>query len=190
MNRKLYFDVSTFLSHYRTFEPRNRARPIFTSDPGPPHLVLPIEWGNLARALNYGTELSGTWDVTSRWRISPGFSLLHMDVKPDASSGDTTVAATGGYSPKHQAQLRSSVKLSHRLEWDTSVYFVGVLTNGPVPAYTRLDTHLGWTMGESLYFSVSGQNLLSPHHFEFINGSLVDPTEVERSYVGKITWRF
>ena len=190
VNRKLYFDVSTFLSHYTDLRTTEPGAPYFTSDPGPPHVVLPIEWGNLARALNYGTELSGTWDVTSRWRISPGFSLLHMDVKPDASSGDTTVAATGGYSPKHQFQLRSSVKLSHRLEWDTSVYFVGVLTNGPVPAYTRLDTHLGWTMGESLYFSVSGQNLLSPHHFEFINGSLVDPTEVERSYVGKITWRF
>jgi len=45
-------------------------------------------------------------------------------------------------------------------------------------------------MGESLYFSVSGQNLLSPHHFEFRNGYQVHPTEVERSIVGKITWHF
>jgi iron complex outermembrane receptor protein len=190
VNRKMYFDVSTFLSNYQNLRTTEPGAPSFTSDPGPPHVVIPIEWGNLAHALNYGAELSGTWDVTSRWRLSPGFSLLHMDVRPDASSNDTTVAATGGYSPKHQFQLRSSMKLSQRLEWDTSVYFVGVLSNGPVPAYTRLDTHLGWIMGESLYFSVSGQNLLSPHHFEFINGSLVDPTEAERSYVGKITWHF
>ena len=135
-------------------------------------------------------ELSGTWDVTSRWRLSPGFSFLHMNVKADAASGDKTVAATGGYSPKHQAQLRSSVKLSPRVEWDTSAYFVGALSNGPVPAYTRLDTRLGWRMGESLYFSVSGQNLLSPHHFEFLTGNLTQPTEVERSVVGKLTWRF
>ena len=190
VNRRLSFDAATFLSHYtdlRTLEP---GTPFFTSDPGPPHIEIPFTWGNLAHALNYGVELSGSWDVTSRWRLSPGFTLLHMDVKPDASSGDTTVAATPGYSPKRQAQLRSSVKLSHRVEWDTSAHFVGALSNGPVPAYTRLDTHLGWTMGESLYFSVSGQNLLSPHHFEFLNGSLVQPTEVERSVVGKITWHF
>jgi hypothetical protein len=113
-----------------------------------------------------------------------------MNVQPLASSGDTTVGATGGYSPKHQAQLRSSVKLSHRLEWDTSAYIVGALSNGPVPAYTRLDTHLGWTAGESVYFSVSGQNLLTPLHVEFLNGYQVNPTQIERSVVGKITWRF
>ncbi len=190
VNRKVSFDISTFLSNYKDLRTTEPGVPFFTVDSGPPHLVIPEMWGNLARALNYGVELSGSWDVTSRWRLSPGFSLLHMNVKPDASSADPTVAATAGYSPKHQAQLRSSVKLSHRLEWDTSVYFVGVLSNGPVPAYTRLDTHLGWTMGEPLYFSVGGQNLLSPHHFEFVSGNLVDPTEVERSYVGKITWRF
>jgi len=190
LNRRMSFDASTFLSNYADLRTTEPGVPFFTSDPGPPHLVIPEIWGNLAHALNYGVELSGTWDVTSRWRLSSGFSLLHMDVKPDASSGDTTIAATPGYSPKHQAQLRSSVKLSRRVEWDTSAYFVGALSNGPVPAYTRLDTHLGWTMGESLYFSVSGQNLLTPHHFEFLNGSQVQPTEVERSVVGKITWHF
>jgi iron complex outermembrane receptor protein len=188
-NRRISFDVSTFFSDYTDLRTSEPGLPYFTLDQGPPHEVIPIMWGNLAHALNYGAEVSGTWDVTSRWRLSPGFSLLHMDVTPDASSGDTTVAATPGSSPKHQAQLRSSVKLSHRLEWDTSAYFVGVLNNG-VAAYTRLDTHLGWTLGETLYFSVSGQNLLSPHHFEFLNTSQILPTEVERSIVGKITWHF
>jgi iron complex outermembrane receptor protein len=190
VNRRMSFDATTFLSNYANLRTTETGASYFTSSPGPPHLVIPETWGNLARAQNYGVELSGSWDVTSRWRISPGFSFLHMNVRPDASSTDTTVGLTGGYSPKHQAQLRSSVKLSHRMEWDTSAYFVGVLSNGPVPAYTRLDTRLGWTIGESMYFSVSGQNLLSPRHFEFLNGTLVQPTEVERSIVAKLTWHF
>jgi iron complex outermembrane receptor protein len=190
VSRRMHLDASTFFSDYRNLRTSEPGVPYFTLDQGPPHEVIPIMWGNLAHALDYGVELSGTWDVTSRWRLSPGFGLLHMDVTPDASSGDTTIAATGGSSPKHQAKLRSSVRLSRRLEWDTSAYFVGMLSNGPVPAYTRLDTHLGWTVGDSVYFSVSGQNLLSPRHFEFLNGSQVLPTEVERSVVGKITWRF
>ena len=75
-----------------------------------------------------------------------------------------------GYSPKQQAQLRSTLDLPHRLEWDTSAYFVGALRHGPVPSYTRLDTRLGWRVGESIEFSVAGQNLLTPRHFEFGDG--------------------
>ncbi len=190
VSRKMYLDVSTFFSDYRNLRTSEPGVPFFTADQGPPHEVIPIMWGNLAHALDYGVEVSATWDVTSRWRLSPGFSLLHMDVIPDASSGDTTVAATGGYSPRHQAQLRSSVRLGRRVEWDTSAYFVGALSNGPVPAYTRLDTRMGWSMAESLYISVGGQNLLTPLHFEFLNGSQVLPTQVERSIVAKMTWRF
>jgi len=190
VNRRISFDVTTFLSNYSDVRTTEPGTPFFTLTSGPPHLVIPEMFGNLARARTYGAELSGNWDVTSRWRISPGFSLLRMKFMPDPASGDTTIAATGGYSPEHQAQLRSFVKLSHRLDWDPSAYFVGALSNGPVPAYTRLDTRLGWTLGESVYFSVSGQNLLSPHHFEFLNGYQIHPTEVERSIVGKITWRF
>jgi iron complex outermembrane receptor protein len=151
--------------------------------------VIPETWANLGRATNYGAELSGNWDISSRWRLSPGFSFLHMNISPEPAITDTANPSRG-YSPKHQAQLRSSVKLSHRVEWDTSAYFVGVLSRGPVPAYTRLDTRLGWTLGESVYFSVGGQNLLTPHHFEFLNGYQVRPTVVERSIVAKATWRF
>ncbi len=189
VNRKMSFDVSTFFSNYTDLRTTDPGAPLFTLNPGPPHLVFPSMWGNLARARDFGAELSASWDVTSRWRLSSGFSLLHMNITPVPPITDLADASVGA-SPKHQAQLRSSVKLSHRVEWDTSAYFVGALGNGPVPAYTRLDTHLGWTMGESVYFSVSGQNLLSPRHFEFLNGYQVNPTEVERSIVGKITWHF
>jgi iron complex outermembrane receptor protein len=189
VNRKMSFDVSTFLSNYTDLRITEAGTPFFTFTPGPPHLVFPSTWANSGRAQDFGAEVSGSWDVTSRWRLSPGFSILHMNIKPEPT-GSTSADASHGNSPRHQAQLRSSVKLSRRLEWDTSAYFVGVLTNGPVPAYTRVDTRLGWTMGEFVYFSVSGQNLLTPHHFEFLNGYQVHPTEVERSIVGKVTWRF
>jgi iron complex outermembrane receptor protein len=190
VNRKLSLDITSFLSRYSDLRTTEPGTPYFSFDPAPPHLVLPSMWGNLARATDYGGELFASWDVTNRWRLSPGFSYLHMNVTPDATSGDTSIAASSGYSPKHHAQLRSSVKVSNRLEWDTSAYYVGVLSTGALQGYTRVDTHLGWTASESVYFSVSGQNLLTPRHFEFLNGYQVHPTEVERSVVGKITWRF
>jgi iron complex outermembrane receptor protein len=189
VNRKVSIDVSGFASHYSDLRIAETGAPFFTFSPPPPHLVFPTEWQNQGRATNFGAELSGNWDVTGRWRISPGFSFLHMNVRPISVNRDST-QPTADYSPSHQAQLRSSVKLTRHLDWDTSVYFVGVLKNGPVPAYTRVDTHLGWTMRENVDLSVSGQNLLAPRHFEFVNGYQVMPTEVERSVVGKATWRF
>jgi hypothetical protein len=75
------------------------------------------------------------------------------------------------------------------------VYFVGHLGEGPqgtgpVAAYTRLDTRLGWKAGENVDISIAGQNLLTPRHPEFLDAIQLTPTQVARSVVGKITWRF
>ena len=188
--KRLSLDFTAFRSHYRGLPTQEPDTPYFTSDPAPPHLVLPYYFRNLAYANNYGGEVFASWNVTSRWQLSPGFSFLQMKIGLDPSSRDTSTQASVGYSPKHQAQLRSTLDLPHRLEWDTSAYFVGALRYGPVPSYTRLDTRLGWRVGESLEFSVAGQNLLTPRRFEFGDGIQVHVTQVERSIVGKVTWRF
>jgi outer membrane receptor protein involved in Fe transport len=91
---------------------------------------------------------------------------------------------------EHQTQVRSTFGLRSNLAWDTSVYFVGQLTQGAIPAYTRLDTQLRWRVLESVEFSVTGQNLLTARHPEFGNTYGVDHTEVLRSVLGKVTWKF
>jgi iron complex outermembrane receptor protein len=190
VNKQLSIDATAFRSHYSRVQTLEPAAPYFTADPLPPHLVTPSYWANLAQAHDYGVEFSTNWDVTSRWRISPGFSFLQMGIVLDPSSHDTTTAASVGDSPKHQAQLRSTLNLPHNLEWDTSAFYVGALHIGPVPSYTRLDTRFGWRVKEGVEFSVGGQNLLRPYHFEFLDGLQVQPTLAERSVVGKVAWRF
>jgi iron complex outermembrane recepter protein len=128
--------------------------------------------------------------VTGRWRLIPSYTFLQMKITRDAASQDDTVEGTVGDSPKHQGGLRSSCNLPHNLEWDAAMYYVSPLALGPVPAYTRVDTRFGWRARESLELSVAGQNLLTPRHLEFFDGVQVHPTRVERSVVGKITWRF
>jgi hypothetical protein len=81
------------------------------------------------------------------------------------------------------------------MEWDTSVYYVGSLGIGsvstiPVAAYTRVDTRLGWHIGEFVDMSITGQNLLTPRHVEFLDGLQVTPMETARAIVAKITWHF
>ncbi len=187
---RLSFDLTAFRSYYHNLETSEPGDPFLADTPGPAHYVFPLYIGNLARARTYGGEIFANWDVTSRWRISPGASFLHMNVIKDPGSQDSTVQGTTGDTPQRQFEVRSFVKLSRNLDWDTSVYFVGKLTEDLVPAYTRVDTRLGWRVSKSFELSLVGQNLLSPRHAEFGDAFEVNHTLVERSALAKATWRF
>jgi iron complex outermembrane recepter protein len=190
LSNKLTLDATVFSNDYRRVQTLEPETPFYTLTPAPAHLVLPSKWDDLARARTYGGEVSANLSLSSWWRISPALSVLRMKVSLDPSSRDTTLATTPGDSAKQRAQLRSTMNLPHHLEWDTSFYYVSALGTGPVPAYTRLDTRLGWRFGEKVEFSIAGQNLLSPRHIEFMDSYVVHPTQVERGVVGRVTWHF
>jgi iron complex outermembrane receptor protein len=82
------------------------------------------------------------------------------------------------------------LNLRRNIDWDSSVAYVSRLAKGSIPSYTRVDTRLGWRLGEFVEVSVTGQNLLTPTHFEFADGAIVGRTLVERSVFAKVTWRF
>jgi iron complex outermembrane receptor protein len=87
-------------------------------------------------------------------------------------------------------QIRSSLDLPGRVEFDAAIYAVGGLSNQKVPSYTRLDLRLGWQPVKALGLSVAAQNLLKDRHPEYGSGEGVTATQVERSAYGKITWGF
>jgi len=88
-------------------------------------------------------------------------------------------------------QVRSLRDLPHPLEWDNTVGYVSKLAIGNIPQYARLDSRLGWRVGEAVELSVVGQNLLAPRHAEFFNPVYpLNYTLVERSVFAKVTWRF
>jgi iron complex outermembrane receptor protein len=152
--------------------------------------VLPLILGNETHANTYGGEIFANWSVTHRWRISPGYSRLHMAIVRNPSGVDVQPELIPGSVPSQQFQIRSSIMLTRRLEWDSSLYYVGRLAYGAIPAYTRVDSRLAWRMGESLEFSVGGQNLLTPEHAEFPDELGTSHTLIERNVFGRVTWRF
>jgi iron complex outermembrane receptor protein len=191
LSKRLTLDTTVFLGDYDRLQTLEAGTPFFVATPVPPHLVLPNVFENLARGTTYGVEASAHWDVSKWWRISPGFSFLRTNLALDAGASiGEIVAFTSSGSPKRQAQLRSNIKLPHHVELDTSIYFVGSLAMGPVPAYTRVDTRVGWHIGEFVDIGITGQNLLTPRHIEFLDGLQVTPMETARAIVAKITWRF
>ncbi|MEO8662102.1 MAG: TonB-dependent receptor [Bryobacteraceae bacterium] len=193
LSHKFTLDTTVFIYDYdrlQTLEPEAR---FIALTPAPPHVVLPHIFESFGAARNYGFEASAGWDAARWWRLSPGFSYLQNHLSLDPRSKDSsyllTHGPTRGDAPKRQVQLRSNIRLPHNLEWDVSAFYVGSLQFGPVPAYTRLDTRLGWRIGETLELSIAGQNLLSPRHIEFLDSVYVNPTEVQRGVVAKLTWR-
>jgi len=191
ITKRFSLDAAFFRSCYHSLESLDPGAPVFAGTPAPPHAFFPVVLGNGAHANTYGGEVFATWNVTSRWRLSPGYSLIHMNAIRNLSDpSSASIVATPGDTPKHQIQLRSTFGLRSNLYWDSSLYFVGQLSNQQVPAYTRLDTQIRWRIRESIELSLTGQNLLTALHTEFVDTVVVDYTLVRRSVLGRITWRF
>jgi iron complex outermembrane receptor protein len=197
ISKRFSIDLTAFGSHYSQVATSEAGSPFFEFSPAPPHLVIPSTWANQASARSYGLEMFGTWQVSKRWRLSPAYSFLQIKVQRDPTSTDSTVEGQSGDSPKHQVRLRSTTDLPHRLEWDSTLFYVSRLNplvagfvSAPIAGYVRLDTRLGWRLGEFTELSFAAQNLLSPRRFEFSNTEQLHATPVQRSIVGKVTWRF
>lgn len=191
-SRNFSFDAALFFNDYSSLESVESLPPYFDPDFNPPLTVVPMSFANKLYGTTEGVELFGTWKVTSRWTLSPGFSFLEMHLHTQANSLDTTsIADAQGSNPGQQAQLRSHVDLAKNLAWDTNAYYVGRLPAQFVASYTRLDSLLTWRPRERIEFSVVGQNLLSDHHVEF-NDQLqsVLSSQVKRSAYAKFTWYF
>jgi iron complex outermembrane recepter protein len=188
ISRRFSVDLTGFLSHYQDLQTTEPQTPYFNAAGG--YLVIPLIFDYKAHAVSYGAEAFANWNVTDRWKLSPGLTMLNMSVTRDASSQDSTIEQTPGYSPRRSYQARSFINLGRTFEWDQTLGYTGPLATGDIPGYVRLDTRFGWRWGEYWNFSVTGQNLLEPRHAEFPDIHFVDHMQNQRSVFGKITWRF
>ena len=189
-SRRVSFDADAFLSFYRHLGTYEAGAPELQATSLPIVMLVTETERNLGRATSYGGEISVVWTASSRWRISPGYSLLHLNPGTEPGSTDTASHALTHDAPRHQLQVRSQFDLTRKLEWDQSLYWTGRLSNGTVPAHARVDTRLNWRTGEGLELSLVGQNLLRPGFVEFRDTFQLLPTQTPRSIFGTITWRF
>ena len=191
LNKKLSLDLTGFFSLYRNLQTAEPGVPQIVVTDGQLVMILPLTLASLAHARNYGAELSTAWRLNGRWKIDAGYSMIHMSLHRDPGSMESGSAQTAGSSPGHQFEVRSILNLRRNLEWDNSLKYVASLPTFNIPGYARVDTRLGWTIGESVELSISGQNLAQTRHVEFVDTSSgLVPTEIARSVFGKIAWRF
>ena len=147
-----------------------------------------LELNNEVKAHTLGLELATDVQVQDWWKVRAAYSYINMDVDVPATN---TQLSDGGLTPKHHASIRSLINLPYHLEFDSWIRIEDRLKAQSIGGYVELDLRLGWKPLPNLDISLVGKNLLDNHHPEFISSFLnTQPTEVQRSVYGKITWSY
>ncbi len=192
VSQRVSIDIAAYYNSYSQLQNTEPQASFLETSPPPPHLVLPLEYGNMMRGETHGVEISANWKPAAHWTLAPGYAFeqIHMHLNP--SSLDTqSVPAAQGSTPHHWARLDSHVEFTHGFDWDASATFNDRLSAQATPAYTRIDSQLSWHARENLTVRAVGQDLGSDHHLEFVNGPGIGISGlVKRSAYGEISWRF
>jgi len=155
---KLSFSLTAFCNDY------DNLRTIETASPA---TFFPLYWGNLMRGDTYGVEGWANWQVTPWWRLSPGFTALHEQLRFKPGSAGLLGTTEAGDDPSSHADLASSMDLSHDVELEATLRYVGALPDAAFPHYYEVNGRVGWRANESLELAINGLNLLHAHHYEY-----------------------
>jgi iron complex outermembrane receptor protein len=183
---RLSFDISTFYNTYDHLIATVQGTPFFEAAPTP-HIVVPLTFENIQSAETYGAEVLGEWRVTDTWKLTASYTFLQTHLNPQP---------TDNPNPQNQFQIHSYVNLPHHVELDSAVYYVDPInpvlgsTTANIPSYVRVDLGVTWRPTKSLELGIFGQNLADGSHPEFTSYTTTVVTEIPRSVMGRITWRF
>jgi iron complex outermembrane receptor protein len=185
---KVYLDLSFFYNVYRDILGTTELPTHFETEPTPAHLVMPRQFVNDTAGRTQGLELASTWQASDSARVSLGYSFLEMDVlAPDGY--DNT-----GNSPRHQVNARVFYDLSKTLHFDTMFYYVDELfpqnRTKHVDPYSRVDFRFAWDASRQLELVVGIRNAFDSQHPEFSSIPFIVATELDRSFYGKLSYRF
>jgi len=190
ITKNVYVDVAAFYNHYGDlFSEDITGAPYLETVPGPPHILIPAEFGNGLVGKTTGGEIAPDWKVNNWWRLRASYSFLQMDLMKGTNSQDIGSAPViEGSSPKHQVMIQSSFDLSKAFNLDLAYRYISALPKEMVNSYSTADARFAWQAREHWQLSVVGRNLLQPYHYESSGdpGSLVG---IKRSVYGQITWK-
>jgi iron complex outermembrane receptor protein len=188
--QRLSLDATAYVSFYRrlsTFEPQ---APRVTVGPSGLRIDQLALYGNMASARDYGGEVALNWTINGRWRVAASYATLHLNLSLAPGSTDPLTASLAQANPHNEIGLRSQVNLRRNLEWDQTLDWVQRLENGKARGYVRVDSRLGWRLGEAAQFSIVGQNLMSGGRREFGDVPWLVETMTAQKVFGRISWTF
>jgi iron complex outermembrane receptor protein len=156
-----------------------------TVEPGP--TVIPLLWDNRLEGDTYGVEAWANLQVTSWWRLSPGYRSLEKDLEFKPGASGLLNADQAGNDPPHGWVLKSSMDFSRGITFDVLLRHIGALPEPAHRSYDELDARIGWVASPSIEVSLTGTNLLHDTHTEYASpGGL----EIPRSVLAEVRWSF
>lgn len=185
----LSLDFALFYNDYDDLRSIEKESPIFMGT----YLEMPLRFDNEFKGETYGLELAAMYQATDWWRLDLAYSYLYTAIDTNNNDGQY------GEDPRHQISLRSAmnmgdVDLDIWLRYVDDIKSFNIRSNGTerweIDDYVTLDVRLAWQARSDLELALVGQNLLDEAHLEYIQENFINPTEVERSVYGKITYQF
>jgi iron complex outermembrane receptor protein len=192
VNSNLYLDFTTFYNGYNDLQgygPIGLSETVMGNPPAP-YLFLLLPYANAIEGHTLGTEIAPNWKISHWWSVRGSYSFLHMSLRDKEGFTDTggLLSSYMGSSPSSLVAFQSFFNLPKHFELDETFRYSSALPAQAVGSYSTADLRLGWHIGEGLDFSVVGQNLLEPHHYEF-GGDPGPLVGIKRAVYGKMTWR-
>ena len=159
-----------------------------------PGTLIPLFFANNIAGHTDGFELNARYQVADFWSLQVGYDYLQESLHVRPGQFDLGNAQNETADPRHQAAIRSAMRLPAHLELDASLRWVAALRpqSGPVtdevPRYFELDTRVGWVL-QRLELALVGQNLLHKQHAEYGRANPARE-QIQRSVYAKISWRY
>lgn len=180
---QLTLDLTGF---YNVYDDLRSIEPIY---PGP---VTPARVDNKLFGETYGTEISASAQLTSRWRLQGSYSYFQAEIHRQHDSRDAITETTDeGSSPHNQVSVQSLTDLGWHIQFDATLRYVDTLAGPKIPSYVTLDLRLAWSPRKDLQIAIVGRNLLDDQHPEFAPTFVgTQKSEVPRSVYGTVVWRY
>jgi len=149
--------------------------------------LAPVTLVNQIEGSVNGVEAWASWQATRAWRLSAGLLELREHLHSTRAVPDPTGVPNLGNDPRQQWNLRSSLNIGSRGEFDLMLRHVGALPSPAVQAYTAVDARLALNVTPEFELSLLGQNLFDRRHVEFNAASAA--SQIERRLFIKALWR-
>lgn len=174
----LTLSVSAFYNQYddlRTIEPASATA------------LRPFYWGNGIEGHAYGVDAWADWQVTPRWRLSPGYRWLRKRLEFSRDASGLLGVQQAGLDPREQAMLVSSLDLGAAVAFDLHLRYQGPIAEAGLDGYTELDVRLGWKASRTFDVALVGRNLL---HDDVVEAPVPGAAIVGRCGLVTARWNF
>lgn len=156
---------------------------LYSVEPLPGTQTYQIQNGS--EASTWGAEFSGTYQVTSGWRLRGGFTYFAKDLGP--KPGHVHDPSYLSNDAKHRVVLQSMLNLPYNFKLDVVARYVDYIPASfatvRIPEYGTADVRLSFEY-KAMEMSVTGQNILRDRHTEY------DALRIPRNFFGRLTFRF